>query len=147
MMSQSLGHNAIHNTLLPMRIQYSFGIIMWELATRQIPYANNGVEHYALRDLICTGLRPSLPTVHDMPDKFYALMHECWAMAPAARPTAHSLRGTLEHMTRVAALQVQKANNGAGGGSASNSFSGAGSFGVGSSVITAILKNAQQSNA
>ncbi len=106
---------------------------MWELATRQIPYANTGIEHYALRDLICTGLRPSMPTTHEMPERFYTLMYECWAMAPSARPTAHSLRGTLEHTTRSAALQSQSTG-------ASGSVSG--SFGGGNGVISTILKNA-----
>jgi len=63
---------------------YSFGIIMWELITRQEPYGGRkGVQiAYAAAE---QGLRPDIPSY--CPDDYAELMQECWQDQPDDRPT------------------------------------------------------------
>lgn len=63
---------------------YSFGIIMWELITREEPYGGQkGVQiAYAAAE---QGLRPEVPNF--CPTDYADLMRQCWADNPADRPT------------------------------------------------------------
>ena len=74
---------------------YSFGLIMWELATRKVPWQDEIAETQyilffaALGKALETGERPGVPTeATEASPEFVALMQKCWATAPAARPTA-----------------------------------------------------------
>ena len=72
---------------------YSFGMIMWELATRKIPWADDIAEkeylHFflALSKKLDEGARPKVPAeaVAANPE-FVALMRACWTTDPTARP-------------------------------------------------------------
>jgi serine/threonine protein kinase len=71
---------------------YSFGIVMWELATREVPWASelpsgelNQFIHLNLA--LQTGRRPVIPTsVSVEHSSFVAVMKKCWAGDPADRP-------------------------------------------------------------
>ena len=71
---------------------YSFGIILWELATRREPWdeiKNGGyLDFYTtLCDALQGGQRPQLAVeVAQQHPEFVALMQECWATAPGSRP-------------------------------------------------------------
>jgi hypothetical protein len=66
---------------------YSFGLVLWELVTGELPYANlDTLSNDAFADIICGGHRPVLPA--DIPPTLCSLIKECWADDPLARPTA-----------------------------------------------------------
>ena len=72
---------------------YSFGIVMWELATRKVPWAGElpsdqlGFFHEFNRALQ-TGRRPGIPGYCVAEHGAYvALMQRCWAGDPADRPS------------------------------------------------------------
>jgi len=71
---------------------YSFGIVMWELATRQLPWGELRTSDSAdfftgLNRALQVGDRPTIPpvVVSDHP-VFVDLMRECWASDPSDRP-------------------------------------------------------------
>lgn len=63
---------------------WSFGVLLWELATRGlVPYAD--VPNSKLRDFLATGRRLHQPPA--CPDSLYELMALCWQPDPEARPS------------------------------------------------------------
>jgi hypothetical protein len=72
---------------------YSFGMVMWELATRKTPWIDDLPSDPAaffeeLNRCLQTGRRPSIPVaVLTEHDAFVALMQRCWAGDPVNRPT------------------------------------------------------------
>ncbi|EGD72081.1 TKL/DICTY4/DRK protein kinase [Salpingoeca rosetta] len=63
---------------------YSFAIVMWECATRELPF--NEIESpWDIREAVDGGHRP--PLVDDAPAGFNDLMQRCWHQDPAERPT------------------------------------------------------------
>eukprot|EP00798_Chlamydomonas_sp_ICE-L_P029770 gene29770-5373_t len=63
---------------------FSFGIVMWELLTGQVPHGDMTPLQAAV-GVVQQGLRPALPS--DCPPSFAAVMAKCWAQSPTARPT------------------------------------------------------------
>ncbi len=78
---------------------YSFGIILWELITRQEPYGGKrGVQiAYAAAE---QGKRPEIPSY--VPRNYSVLMQECWADRPADRPTFNQILKRLFAMKKEA---------------------------------------------
>ena len=72
---------------------YSFGIVMWELVTREEPWKeiisgrSPTVLFQALNHALQTGRRPTIPdgTITTAPG-YVALMRRCWAGDPVDRP-------------------------------------------------------------
>jgi serine/threonine protein kinase len=62
---------------------YSFGIIMWEMATRKQPYAGRNFMGVSLD--VLEGKRPQVPA--DCPAEYRAMMTQCWKGKPKKRPT------------------------------------------------------------
>lgn len=73
---------------------YSFGIVMWELATRKTPWQDE-LKHLddaemfnVLNQALQQGRRPAIPgELRASVPIFVALMEWCWAPDPADRPT------------------------------------------------------------
>lgn len=76
---------------------YSFGIVMWELLTRDEPYRN--VPNFTVYRVIEQDLRPSVPPDACVP--FVQLMKRCWARDPALRPNFEEIVEQLEVITLV----------------------------------------------
>ena len=72
---------------------YSFGIIMNEFLSEEIPF--NDIPHdHILAVKICKGLRPKIS--EDTPKLIADLIMKCWDAKPENRPTAKELRQILK---------------------------------------------------
>eukprot|EP00050_Salpingoeca_kvevrii_P005130 m.270728 g.270728 ORF g.270728 m.270728 type:complete len:777 (+) comp11084_c0_seq1:3065-5395(+) len=87
---------------------YGFGIMMWEIAARSLPYMEF-THGNAVIVAVLEGHRPALEEVpRSFPAGYIELMQECWAESPEERPVFG------EVCTRLAALE-REAASGAGG--------------------------------
>lgn len=66
---------------------YSLGIVYFEIATYQVPYA--GWEEFAIRQSVLDGDRLELPDT--VPDDFHSIIQKCWTHTPNDRPTCTDL--------------------------------------------------------
>ena len=72
---------------------YSFAVVMWEIATRDVPWADFDKVDFmsfveTLQRLLPTGVRPRVPDEVDRAHPAYcAVMRRCWATQPDERPT------------------------------------------------------------
>jgi serine/threonine protein kinase len=66
---------------------YGFGIILWELITKQHPFDEFPFAQWMaqLEDKVISGTRPSIP--YDCPTDYKKLIHECWHTNPDIRPS------------------------------------------------------------
>jgi len=62
---------------------FSFGVVLWELATRQEPWA--GVDESEVRKRVLAGERLSLKN-DSIPSAFVELIQWCWTQDPHKRP-------------------------------------------------------------
>lgn len=71
---------------------YSIGIVMWEVATRKIPFAGDNFTRITLE--VLEGKRPQVPT--NVPKYYSDLMSRCWHRKPHKRPSADDICHTVE---------------------------------------------------
>jgi serine/threonine protein kinase len=66
---------------------YAFGIMMWEFATCDVPFAD---DPDLISDQVLRGVRPRVPSPmpEGFPPDYFKLMAECWSDDPRQRPTA-----------------------------------------------------------
>ena len=74
---------------------YSYGVILWELLTRQCPYDKLSPIQCALA-VLQKDQRPAIPKW--CPPSFYALVQACWKKDPDERPTFPEILLLLEGM-------------------------------------------------
>ena len=67
---------------------YAFGIIMWEISTREKPF-HDVVHDTQLALRICKGLRPEI--TDDTPLCYQNLIQQCWHSDPTQRPSANEI--------------------------------------------------------
>lgn len=73
---------------------YSFGIVVWEVLTRQAPWANeDGLQRIVWR-VVIKQERPEIPS--DAPRDLSDLAHACWATDPALRPSSSAIMQSLK---------------------------------------------------
>eukprot|EP00041_Stephanoeca_diplocostata_P032953 m.1074894 g.1074894 ORF g.1074894 m.1074894 type:complete len:1016 (-) comp24238_c0_seq68:1890-4937(-) len=80
---------------------YSYGIVLWELLTRETPWEKEILEtgaHFspALWNAVQGGVRPTLPAVTEFADAYVKLLTQCWQGEPSARPAFADIVTTLE---------------------------------------------------
>lgn len=86
---------------------YAFGIVMWEMLTRSIPWSD--LKHWDIVTLVRDGARPPVPNfweVHDSTgkdctyfDEYVTLMTTCWSQNPYDRPTFAEIVRELKEMS------------------------------------------------
>lgn len=75
---------------------FSFGIVLWEILTREEPYANM---HYGqiIGGIVNNTLRPTIPS--DCDPEWRRLMEQCWAPDPGVRPSFTEITNQLRVMS------------------------------------------------
>jgi len=63
---------------------YSFGVIFWQLVTKQEPYSDFDEGVYTFKELVYEGLRPKL--IEGLPPTYNEFIADCWHKDPLARP-------------------------------------------------------------
>ncbi|RHZ58672.1 hypothetical protein Glove_372g84 [Diversispora epigaea] len=75
---------------------YSFGGIMYEVATGNQPFSDQAHDTYLIID-ICNGVRPKVPDIilNWIPKCYLDKMYQCWDDDPSKRPTTSELTNYL----------------------------------------------------
>lgn len=89
---------------------YAFGVCLWELLTRRVPFADLTHEPSALQMRIMEGARPAFGDGEgDAPHEWVSLIRQCWDGTPSVRPTfdeiVHALRSTT--FLRMASVPIR----------------------------------------
>ena len=74
---------------------HSFGMIMYEIFSKRIPYEDVRFEHMVCKAIL-SGERPPLP--HEAPELLQELMTACWQPQPQDRPTINVVVQRLEYL-------------------------------------------------
>ncbi|RIA98201.1 kinase-like domain-containing protein, partial [Glomus cerebriforme] len=72
---------------------YSFGILMWEISSGQIPFKNYEHNYYLAMNIV-NGMRPKIPP--GIPQEYIKLMKQCWDADPLKRPNIVTLGKEIE---------------------------------------------------
>lgn len=75
---------------------WSYGIVLWEIVTRQIPF--EGMEPFAIAFKIATGMRPPLD-LEGMPSTLGNIMDRCLQEKPARRLSFHEILRILDSLS------------------------------------------------
>ncbi|KAJ8573941.1 hypothetical protein K7X08_010452 [Anisodus acutangulus] len=90
---------------------YSFGVILWELATEKIPWDNLN----SMQVIGAVGfMNQRLDIPKDVDPQWASIIESCWHSEPQLRPTFLELVDKLKDMLRQYAIQAQAARNVAG---------------------------------
>jgi len=75
---------------------YSYGIILWELLSRKVPFSHIHDQGQIL-SVIKDGHRPEIP--NNSPKSFASLISRCWQQQPEQRPSAPEVVTTLNSIS------------------------------------------------
>ncbi|GAM26893.1 hypothetical protein SAMD00019534_100680 [Acytostelium subglobosum LB1] len=78
---------------------YSYGMVIWELITREIPFEEYFEEYKwnsVIEDKVTHGLRPTIPK--ECPEQFANLIQDCWQEDPRRRPSFEDIITQLQQM-------------------------------------------------
>ena len=78
---------------------YCFGILMWEVVGRSIPYSELFFPSQ-IEDKILRGMRPEFEHL-GLRDDYTLLMQQCWGQLPEQRPDAEKVVGFIDAMRQV----------------------------------------------
>ncbi|PKA65827.1 Serine/threonine-protein kinase HT1 [Apostasia shenzhenica] len=85
---------------------YSFGIVLWELITRMVPFQNMTAVQAAFA-VVNKGARPIIPS--DCPPLIGEIMTRCWDADPDARPPFNHVVKMLENVQTEITTSVRRA--------------------------------------
>jgi serine/threonine protein kinase len=88
---------------------YSFGMVMYFVATGRQPFDNCAHDHILALD-ICEGIRPEL-NESEVPQSYIDLMKECWNSNPNNRPNSTELYQSLWSIIMNSKSEIEKAEN------------------------------------
>jgi len=75
---------------------YSYGICLFELLSRRIPYEGSGLEPVSIAIAVSKGCRPDITRIpQDCPADLHFTMECCWAHCPTGRPGFDTILETL----------------------------------------------------
>ena len=77
---------------------YSFGIVLWELVTGNVPFQNMTAVQAAFA-VVNRGARPEIP--HDCPPVLIEIMTRCWDSNPEVRPSFAEIVMMLETAQQI----------------------------------------------
>nr|XP_016443530.1 PREDICTED: serine/threonine-protein kinase EDR1-like [Nicotiana tabacum] len=87
---------------------YSFGVILWELATKKIPWENLN----SMQVIGAVGfMNQQLDIPKDVNPQWASIIESCWHSEPQLRPTFLELVDNLKDLLRQCAIQAQAAGN------------------------------------
>ncbi|KAG0557777.1 hypothetical protein KC19_11G156500 [Ceratodon purpureus] len=86
---------------------FSFGIVLWELLTGKVPYADLTPLQAAV-GVVQKGLRPTIP--RDINPKLTALLHKCWKADPAERPDFSVITASLQEVSKEVNEELDEEN-------------------------------------
>ena len=95
---------------------YAFGIFIWELASREIPYDDSRCEKQSLtmivNSIVNDDLRPKMTekVKNELPPPMMELMKTCWSGDIAARPDMGAVISQLEGIAAERALPSESAS-------------------------------------
>jgi len=84
---------------------YSFAIVLWELVTRDVPYADCPTP-YIVMSQVRSGKRLTIPS--DIPPGYASLMEECWHQDPHSRPTFMKCLSVLQELRLDSTMKRKK---------------------------------------
>lgn len=76
----------------------SFGVVLWEIYARQLPFSDVRLNHFRLQQAIINGQRPEIP--HDCPLEYAKLTRLCWNGVAQARPSFEVVRQVLVEIVK-----------------------------------------------
>ena len=77
---------------------FSFGIVLWEIWTRQLPFFQYKFFH-DVDDAVERGERPQL--AQDCPNNYLNAMQACWSSDPLSRPSFKEIVNILDDMHKT----------------------------------------------
>ena len=84
----------------------SFGIVMWEIVARDVPYSEREFRWTKdVRDAVLAGVRPSSP--RGMDRSYGDLMRECWACEPSLRPSFSEVVQRLARLSQTTSGEAE----------------------------------------
>ena len=78
---------------------YSFGVVLWELCSRETPYQQFKSPHMIIKHVALNGGRPDMKSINaGCPEELKSLMTKCWSTNQEFRPTFEALVQQLNKM-------------------------------------------------
>jgi tRNA A-37 threonylcarbamoyl transferase component Bud32 len=78
---------------------YSYGVILWEIGTRQELYPN--CDHFQVINKVKAGERPPLPAEKDCSKPYVSLLQDCWAQRAENRPSMQAVQNLLPNIEQA----------------------------------------------
>ncbi|KAL3859800.1 hypothetical protein ACJMK2_009994 [Sinanodonta woodiana] len=84
---------------------YSFGIVVWEILSGQIPYGNASDD--MIRAAVMAGQRPDKSVLPpDSPVMLTGMMTRCWSQQPTQRPSFTKIKAEVESLYQARELEI-----------------------------------------